>query len=66
VQFRLGVVYVGLRRAQCLLGLVDQDLGGEALGQGGPLAIEGVARLYQFAVRGRERSLPDRKASSSF
>ena len=57
VQLRLGVVDVGLRRAQRLLGLVEQDLRGEALRQEGLLAIEGIARLHELAFRGRERGL---------
>ena len=52
LQLRLGVIHLGLRRAQPLLRLVEQNFRRKSSGQKRFLALERIARLHQFPLRG--------------
>ena len=63
-QLRLGVIHLGLRRAQPLLRLVEQNFRRKSAGQKSFLALERVARLRPVCpARRKERPAPTARRS---
>ena len=66
MQLRLGVIHLRLRRAQVLLGLIEQNPCRKSSVHQLALAVEIIARLNQFPLAAESAACADRSAFNSF